>query len=115
MTWILNNWSLLVVLVAACVVAWRVFKKFTDLPSEEQQNKVKQWLLYAVIQAEKELGGGTGRLKLAYVYSCFIDKFPSFAPVVPFDVFAQWVDEVLVQMRHLLEENKDIEYYVKGE
>ena len=115
MTWILNNWSLLVVLVAACVVAWRVFKRFTDLPSEEQLEKVKQWLLYAVIEAEKIYSSGTGRAKLAYAYNLFLEKFPSLAPAIPFDLFSKMVDEVLVEMRKLLETNKDIEYYVNGE
>ena len=65
--------------------------------------------------AEKELGGGTGQMKLRYVYNMFLEKFPSLVPIVSFELFAHWVDEVLVQMRHLLEENKDIESYVKGD
>ena len=115
MKWLIDNWSLLVVLLAACIIAWRAFKKFSDLPSDEQLEKVKQWLLYAVIEAEKIYASGTGRAKLAYTYNLFIEKFPSLAPAIPFDLFSKMVDEVLVEMRKLLETNKDIEYYVKGE
>lgn len=115
MKWIIDNWTLLVVIGAALIVVFIWFKRFTNLPSEEQQEKIKQWLLYAVISAEREYKSGTGRLKLAYVWSLFLDKYPSLAPVVPFEVFSKWVDEVLVQMRRLLEENKDIEEYVKGD
>ena len=115
MTWIINNWSLLVIIVAFCVVIFYFYKKFSGLPSDEQLNKVKQWLLYAVIEAEKIYSSGTGRAKLAYVYNLFIEKFPSLAPVIPFALFSKMVDEVLVEMRNLLETNKDIEFYVKGE
>ena len=115
MAWLNENWSLLVVLVAACIVAWRVFKKFAYLPSDEQIEKVKQWLLFAVLEAEKIYSSGTGKAKLAYVYNLFIERFPSLAPAIPFDTFSRLVDEVLVEMRKLLETNKDIEFYVKGE
>lgn len=115
MKWIIDNWSLLVVVAAAIVVAMVHFRRLAGLPSEEQQAKIKQWLLLAVTLAEKEMGAGTGRLKLAHVYSLFLDKFPAIAPVVPFELFSKWVDEVLVQMKELLETNKDIEQYVKGE
>lgn len=116
MKWLFENWSLLVVLLAACIVAWRIVKKFADLPSEEQLNKVKEWLMYAVIEAEKIYSSGTGRAKLAYTYNLFVERFPSLAPAIPFDLFSKMVDEVLVEMRKLLETNKDIEYYVnKGE
>lgn len=115
MAWIQNNWSLLVVLLAAFFLAWRYLKKFSGLPSDEQQAKIKEWLLLAVVMAEKEMGSGTGAIKLRYVYSLFVDKFPSVAPVVPFELFSKWVDEALAQMKNMLETNKDIEQYVKGE
>ena len=38
-------------------------------------NKVREWLLYAVTKAEKELGAGTGKLKLRYVYDMFVARF----------------------------------------
>lgn len=115
MKFLIDNWSLLIILVGVVIVVYRYLKKFSGLPSEEQLNKVKQWLLYAVIEAEKIYSFGTGRAKLAYVYNLFIDKFPNLAPVIPFDLFSKMVDEVLVEMRNLLETNKDIEFYVKGE
>lgn len=115
MKFLVDYWSLLVILAAALVVVYLKFRKLAGLPSQEQQSKIKEWLLYAVITAEKEYSQGTGRLKLAYVWSLFLDKFPAIAPVVPFEVFSKWVDEVLVQMREILETNKDIEQYVKGE
>lgn len=45
------------------------------MPSDKQLNKVREWLLYAVTKAEKELGGGTGQIKLRYVYDMFVARF----------------------------------------
>lgn len=113
MKFLYDNWSLLVILAAFLIVGYLKFKKFSGLPSQEQQAKIKEWLLYAVITAEKEYSQGTGKLKLAFVWSLFLDKFPSIAPVITFEIFSNWVDEALVEMRKLLETNKDIESYVK--
>lgn len=80
------------------------------MPSEEQITKVKEWLLYAVLEAEAEFGGGTGQLKLRYVYDLFLSKFPDIAKVITFATFSALVDEVLEDMRHILETNLDITY-----
>lgn len=115
MKWIIDNWSLLVVLACAMVAVFIYVKKFVNMPTEEQIAKVKEWLLYAVVEAEKELGGGTGALKLRYVYDLFVTTFPEIAKMVSFDTFSKWVDEVLVYMRRLLESNMDLKYYVQQE
>lgn len=113
MKWITENWSLLVVLICGVIAVGYWVRKFTEQPTDEQINKVKEWLLYAVIMAEKELGSGTGALKLRYVYSMFVDKFPSLVSVISFEMFSWYVDEVLEQMKHLLETNKDIAVFVE--
>lgn len=115
MNWLLDNWYMIIVIGALFGVIFYQYRHFNGLPNVEQENKIRQWLLYAVMMAEKEFQHGTGELKLRYVYSMFIDKYPRFASCVPFELFSRWVDQVLVQMKHLLETNKDIESYVKGE
>lgn len=115
MKWIIENYSLLVVI--ACIAGLFIWysKRFMQLPSETQLEKVRQWLLYAVIEAEKTYQSGTGRLKLAATYNEFCKVFPSLVTIISFELFSKLVDEALVQMRSLLETNKDIEFYVKGE
>ena len=115
MKWLVDNWSLLV--VAACAVACVIIyaKKFADKPTEEQLETIREWLLYAVIKAEKEFGSGTGSLKLSAVYNEFCKVFPELAAIVPFKTFSFLVDEVLIRMRNILEVNKDIAEYVEGE
>ena len=114
LTFLNQNWFLLVVIISVIVIAVRTTKKFSELPSEEQQKKVLEWLLYAVSKAEKEMGSGTGKLKLRMVYDWFLDKFPSIAPVVSFDQFSKWVDIALEEMRKAIETNPKFREYVEG-
>lgn len=115
MKFLIDNWYIIIaalaVLGAGGIAAYRYFK----LPSEEQLEKVRQWLLKAVTEAEKELGGGTGQLKLRAVYDAFLTKFPWLAPVVPFQRFSELVDEALAEMRKMLAQNKAVQAYVSGE
>lgn len=74
---------------------------------------VKEWLLWAVTDAENFLGSGTGKLKLRYVYDKFCEKFPAVKYVLPFSVFSVWVDEALVLMRKEIEKNPNIAAFVE--
>ena len=113
MEWLINNWSLLVVLIAAAGVAVFYCRKFLSKPTDEQIKSLKEWVLFAVIQAEKEFGGGgTGKVKLRYVYDAFVTKFAWAAKVITFEELSVWVDEALIEMRHLLETNTAIKNYV---
>ena len=85
---------------------------FIRLPKNKQLEKVKQWLLIAVTEAETALGAGTGRLKLSYVYDLFVTKFPWLAKIIPFETFSNLVDEVLEDMRKLIEANPNVNEYV---
>lgn len=115
MAWIINNWSFLVVIACAVGVCIFYAMRFTRIDKQQQIKIAKTWLLYAVIEAERIYKSGTGTLKLHYVYTLFVDKFKPLAAIVPFEVFARWVDEVLVEMRRILETNRDIEAYVNDD
>lgn len=104
MDWIMNNWSLLVIILATSV--------YFVLSGK---SSVKKWLLNAVILAEKELGSQMGRVKLAQVYSDFVASYPIFSKIIPFAVFSLWVDIVLEEMRHLIETNDKVALYIEGE
>lgn len=87
---------------------------FVGLPTEEQLSKVREWLLWAVTEAEKELGGGTGALKLRQVYDLFVTRFPWLAKVISFELFSTMVDEALEEMRELLDTNLAVSAFVNG-
>ena len=110
----IENWyfivTAIVMVVMAGVICWNFFK----LPTKEQIGKIKEWLLYAVTEAEKELGGGTGQLKLRQVYDLFVQRFPAVAAVISFDTFSGWVDEALEQMREMLAKNEHAAAYVEN-
>ena len=114
MEFLINNWYLLVAAIAVITVAAIAIYNFAKKPRAEQLTKIQEWLLWAVTEAEKELGGGTGQLKLRYAYDLFISRFPDLAQFISFETFSSLVDEALVKMRYLLETNKNIEKYVEG-
>lgn len=114
-TFFMENWYMVIVLMAVTGVIGIWIGKFLNLPAKEQREKVKEWLLWAVTNAEKELGGGTGKLKLRQVYDLFVQRFPAVAAAISFDTFSLWVDEALTEMRRMLAENKAAMDLVRGD
>lgn len=107
MEWI-DNWYIWFAFACVVVSAVMILYRFAKMPTDEQLDNVREWLLFAVTQAEAELGGGTGKLKLRQVYDQFIERFPAIALVLKFDTFSAMVDDALVEMRKMLAENKNI-------
>ena len=115
MKFLIENWYIILAAMALGALAVVAVVRFFRLPREKQMENVRQWLLGAVTAAEKELGGGTGKLKLRQVYDAFLTKFPWLAPVVPFEQFSGLVDDALKEMRKLLADNKAVQQLVTGE
>lgn len=113
MNWLINNWSFLVVIACVFVIFYLYAKKFANKPTSEQIIMLKEWLLWAVVQAERELKSNTGVLKLRMVYSMALEKFPALMALISFELFSEYVDEVLEQMKHLINTNKCIEEYIE--
>ena len=86
---------------------------FIKLGKDKQLDMVRQWLLLAVVEAEKLLGDGTGQIKLRYVYDLFIDKFKLLALILPFEKFSEMVDEALDIMRDMLANNQQLKEYIE--
>lgn len=78
----------------------------------KQPKKVKEWLLWAVIQAETTLGGGTGQVKLRAVYDLFVERYRVISFLVSFETFSKWVDVALEEMRVMLESNENVKALV---
>ena len=115
MEWLVENWYLVVALIAVIAVVVYAIVKFFKLPTDKQIACVKEWLKYAVTMAEKELQSGTGQLKLRMVYDMFLEKFPQVAKFISFDTFSGWVDEALVWLNRQLDSNKNIKAIVDAE
>lgn len=115
MEWFISNWYVIlaILIVGIMVVTGVVY--FFKLPTAKQVESFKEWLRYAVAIAEKDLGSGTGQLKLRKVYDMAISKFSWIATIYSFEQFSELVDTALEWMEEQLAENKNIEKIVKGE
>ena len=114
MEFIFDNWYIILALVAILASVGIAVYRYFNLPSEAQLAKVREWLLWAVTEAEKELGGGTGKLKLRQVYDLFVTRFPWLAKIVSFELFSDMVDDALDEMREMLQNNKAVQQLVEG-
>lgn len=79
-----------------------------------QKKNINEWLLFAVIEAEKGLGSNTGKIKLRQVYDWFLTTFPVFSKFVSFKVFSKLVDNALIEMKRIIANNEYCNAYVKG-
>ena len=114
MEWLISNWYLIVAAIAVVAAVVYAVRRFLGLPTEQQLDNLKEWLKWAVTEAEKELGSGTGQLKLRRVYDMAIKQFPWIARLVCFEEFSMWVDEALIWLNKQLESNQAIITMVKG-
>lgn len=115
MSWIVENWYVLFAFAVVIFAMGMAFEHFIKLPKEEKFKCVKEWLKWAVVEAEKKLGAKTGQLKLRQVYDWAIEKFPWLVNVISFDTFSVWVDEALEWMDKHLESNPVLRHYILGE
>lgn len=86
---------------------------FINLGKEKQLEVVREWLLVAVVSAEKALGSGTGQIKLRYVYDLFLTRFKFLSLVISFSQFSNLVDDALDTMKDMIANNKQVEQYIK--
>jgi hypothetical protein len=111
-SWLLQNWYLIIIGIIVLSFIVNLIIKFFKLPIEQRYKKIRQWLLWMVVQAEIELGSGTGQLKLHMVYDAFISKFPIASKFMSFEKFSQLVDSALDEMKELLNKNEKIQAIV---
>ena len=113
MALLMEYWWLAIVILAILVIAFMFLITYINLPKSKKATKVKEWLLFAVVQAEKELGSGTGQLKLRYVYNLALSKFPVFIKLIPFELFSSFVDGALQQLGNLIEDSEGVKKYME--
>ena len=88
--------------------------KFIDMPTEEQMEQIRKWLLWAVTQAEMELGSGTHKLKLSMVYDMFVERFPWLAKTITYGKFTKLVDKALEEMNNMIATNEKVKELIYG-
>lgn len=117
MSWVIENWFLVVAVMASVGVAIGLIYRFLGLPTEKQKAKVKEWLIWACIEAEKKLQSNTGQLKLRDVWNlfCSIPAFSWVAKIISFDTFSTWVSDALLEVKQMLVSNRALAEYVYGD
>lgn len=106
MTFILENADkIVIILLVLIVLVYALIQK---------RGNIKEWLKWAVAEAEKALGSGTGQLKLREVWSMFTKQFPWVSTFISFETFSFWVDEALDWLEDQMNKNIDINDIVKG-
>lgn len=97
--------ALVVIAIVMLIVAVKVFG----------EQKVRNWLVWAVGKAEQEFGSGTGQLKLRSVYNQFIARFPKLSTFITFRRFSALVDEALNILSDMLKNGKIANIIEKGD
>lgn len=110
---IISNWYLYVIAIVIGVVIGGLIYNFIKLPSSAKKEKIKEWLIWAVSKAEKELGSGTGQLKLRYVYDMFVTKFDFISRFMSFEEFSNLVDEALEEFNSMINTNEKVKNYIE--
>ena len=99
-----QNWYVIVVVI---ILLFGIYYTITN------KQKALEWLKWCVAMAENELGKSTGQLKLRMVYDMFIEKFPVFSSIIPFNIFSKWVDIALEWMREQIDKNDAIKAFTE--
>jgi hypothetical protein len=98
-----NYWSCYIIAIILGVGAGIYVYYFNKKSKLEKISKLKQWLKYAVIEAENKYGSKTGEVKLRFVYDLFMNRFPTLAKILSFEMFSYYVDEALAAMEKMID------------
>lgn len=110
MNFLINYWYIIVAIVIVIIAI--ILYIYFFIPNGKKISKIKEWLLYAVTEAEKKFGSNTGQIKLSYVYELFMDHFPWIAKLTSFSFFSNLVDQVLEKFKNILTSNTALQAYV---
>ena len=107
------NAEVIVIIILAAIILIGAITWFVKLPLATKIKNLKEWLKYAVVEAEKALGSGTGQLKLRKVYDMAVGQFSWLSKFITFEQFSKWVDEALDWMNEQLSENEEVKEYIE--
>ena len=107
------NWVTITGVFVIMVIGGFYINRWLDKPKAQQLADLKEWLKFAVVEAEKMLGSKTGELKLRLVYDKALCAFPWLTKFIPFESFNVYVMEALEWMEKELAENPSIAAYIE--
>lgn len=113
LVFIKENWMTVFGVLAIMTVSSFYIMRWLEKPKAQQIDDLKEWLKFAVIEAEKMLGSKTGEIKLRCVYDKALVAFPWVVKFISFEIFKGYVTEALNWMEKELSENPSIAAYVE--
>ena len=102
---LLHYWPLIIIAILLIIISIYFLKK----------KSFREWLLFAVVEAEKALGSKTGQVKLRYVYDLAMSRFPIFSKLIPFTTFEKLVNDALDAFKEMLADNEQLKSYINKE
>jgi hypothetical protein len=119
---LLENWTFIITILACGYLAFIKIKKWNSLSEEEKINTsltiLREQMLSYVAEAEQNFGSGTGTLKRSEVIKKVYEDYPILSNVIEQDqlilVLDKYIDESLVELRKLLEDNKEFKKLILG-
>lgn len=112
MEYIINNWPFIILLLSVVVIAVVAVVSFFQKPTPQQIQQIQEWILYLVIEAERQFGSKMGKVKLRYVYDKFLERFDYLGKIISFDKFSELVDKALSTMKDMISQNDKLKEYV---
>ena len=103
---VIEHWDIITLAIAALsAVVYAVFKG--------NKSVVMRMLFALVTEAEKNLGAGTGALKLASVIEQVYPKLPTIIKTfITAETLEKWVEDALVLAKKKWEENLNLQAYI---
>lgn len=119
---VLENWTFIITILACGYLTFIKIKKWNSLSEEEKINTaltiLREQMLSYVADAEQNFGSGTGTLKRSQVIKRIYEDYPILNNVIEQDqlilVLDKYIDESLVELRKLLEDNKEFKKLILG-
>lgn len=102
---LLHYWPLIIIAILLIIVSIYTLRK----------KSFREWLLFAVVEAEKALGSKTGQIKLRYVYDLAMSRFPIFSKLITFTTFEKLVNDALDAFKKMLADNEQLQSYINKE
>lgn len=112
MEYIINNWPFIILLLSVVVIAIVAVINFFQKPTPQQIQQIQEWILYLVIEAERQFGSKMGKVKLRYVYDKFLERFDYLGKIISFEKFSELVDKALSTMKDMISQNDKLKEYV---
>lgn len=107
LNWIMENWFIIVAVMALIFVAAYQCLKFSKLTKKQQLAKIKRTAYILVAEAEFSFGSKAGQAKFNYVYKMLANKFPLFNRI-PKEAAYKIIDEALDELKEALKEEKEL-------